>query len=377
MKLIYITSGIGSAFNSQVCELLNYYSLKQKEIKEIYLIVQASEQLTICHEQIKIKFIKHYPEYNFVNFFNILEFKKVLKTIEIDNKTIFHTRGHSSAFFLHKALKLLKITNNNILVDVRGAVIEEFLFFKKINPFLKKLKINFFKKTHLAVNKLYFNCVSESLKKYMIDNFNINEEKTIVAHCLVSENFFFQEKERVKIRKELGLKETDICVVFSTGGGSLWQNTENIINSLSKIPNVKLLILSKQDYSQYSHVISKFVDFKDMPKYLSAADIGIINRNDSIVNKVASPIKFSEYLACGLPVLANKSVDIITDMILKYDIGLALEQETEITEQDIHEVLQKNRQKITILAKEKFEISQIAKKYFEQYKKILLDYKNG
>ena len=59
-----------------------------------------------------------------------------------------------------------------------------------------------------------------------------------------------------------------------------------------------------------------------MPKYLNAADAAIIWRDKSIVNKVASPVKFSEYVCCGLPVIANKTVDMINNYILKNDCGL-------------------------------------------------------
>ena len=46
----------------------------------------------------------------------------------------------------------------------------------------------------------------------------------------------------------------------------------------------------------HKNVINKFVDYYEIPNYLNAADIAVIWRENSIVNKVASPVKFSEYI---------------------------------------------------------------------------------
>jgi len=370
MKLIYITSALDSAFNSQVCDLLNHHSFNN-EIKEIHLLIQAKEQETKCNKIINIKFIKHYPQYNFFNFFNARVFLKALKRIGVDNNTVFHTRGHLSAFYLKLALNKLNLKTINILVDIRGTAIEEFTLFNRLNPTLTKQKIKHFNRAYNCIKTFNFSCVSQTLKEYMVNNYGIDNPKTIIAHSLVSNNFTYSDKFRNEIRSDLGLTKDDICIVFSTGGGSLWQNTDKIIKLFSEIKNVKVLILAKGDFSKYNNVIAKYIDFTDMPKYLSAADIAIIKRDDNIVNHVASPIKFSEYLACGLPVIADNSVKLIAETINNNNVGVVLNSNEKINTDLLNNLLKLDKNKISEIGKSIFGINNIAKNYFNKYNQIL------
>ena len=61
-----------------------------------------------------------------------------------------------------------------------------------------------------------------------------------------------------------------------------------------------------------------------MFKYLSAADAAIIWREQGITNKVASPVKFSEYVCCGLPIITNDSIDLVTNYIKRNNCGKIL-----------------------------------------------------
>jgi len=47
------------------------------------------------------------------------------------------------------------------------------------------------------------------------------------------------------------------------------------------------------------------VPYEEVTKYLNAVDFAVVWRDNNIVNKVASPVKFSEYVCTGLPVIAN------------------------------------------------------------------------
>ena len=69
-------------------------------------------------------------------------------------------------------------------------------------------------------------------------------------------------------------------------------------------------------------MINKFVQYNEMQYYLSAADIGFIWREKSVINEIASPVKFSEFLCCGLPVIANRNVTMISEFLPKHDVGL-------------------------------------------------------
>ena len=94
------------------------------------------------------------------------------------------------------------------------------------------------------------------------------------------------------------------------------------------------------------NVINKFVDYREVSSYLNAADIAILWRDKSIVNEVASPVKFSEYICCGLPVISNDSVNMITDYVKKSLFGLLLNDLNELNQEKVKELRLLNRQEI-------------------------------
>ena len=107
------------------------------------------------------------------------------------------------------------------------------------------------------------------------------------------------------------------CFTVSYSPISDWQNF-TVIEKLGKL-NIKILNLLKSKFKAYN-IISKFVDNNEIYKYLSAADIGFIWREESVTNKVASQVKFSEYICCGLLVISNSNVDLITSFVKEYKI---------------------------------------------------------
>ena len=115
-----------------------------------------------------------------------------------------------------------------------------------------------------------------------------------------------------QIRKELKLSDEDVLIVYSSGGTASWQN-DRIVTILAE-KGLKVLNLSRKNIP-HKNIFNKFANYSEMPVYLNAADIAIIWRDKSTVNKVASPVKFSEFICCGLPVISNYSVDMISEYI--------------------------------------------------------------
>jgi hypothetical protein len=55
--------------------------------------------------------------------------------------------------------------------------------------------------------------------------------------------------------------------------------------------------------------------------YLSISDYGILIREYSVTNKVASPTKFAEYLNAGLKVIISPEIGDFSAMVDKYNLG--------------------------------------------------------
>lgn len=73
------------------------------------------------------------------------------------------------------------------------------------------------------------------------------------------------------------------------------------------------------------------VSRQKLPGLLCFCDEGIIFRWDSPTAIVSSPIKFAEYLACGLPVVASANAGDLEEIIKSNRFGVILEAYNEAT----------------------------------------------
>lgn len=371
--LIYICDGIGSVFDSQVLALLNSICAA-KYFKDVYLFLgirDENEKTDFLRRKSTTEFktviYKTYPNYPFLNFMNQKSINTALLNLNIDfKKILFHTRGEMSAMHLNKILN--KEFHKNIVPDVRGASIEEVIEFYDSNKILKRLKITNSKNAVKNLTKVEkISVVSKSLKDYLTANYDINAEKIFVTHCLASSEFKFCESEREQIRKELYVNKDELLIVFSSGGIANWQNNEMLVTLADM--GLKILNLSKKVIN-HKNIINKFVNYSQIPAYLIAADAAIIWRDKSIVNKVASPVKFSEYVCCGLPVIANNSVDMISEYLVKYSCGMVIDNLSEINLRDMQILKQMDRRKISDTATLHFGIDIIVEKYLQIYSSV-------
>lgn len=370
---IYISSGYSPVIHSQVITLLNYYQELNwfKTITFLCGCKNISETNNIHAATINAKYnvfcYKAYSNYSFFNYLSRYRLKKALLSTIHNNNTssIIHIRGEDIAYMAYPIITEIMGRHFNVVVDIRGAGSEEYLEFYKKNLF------HFFKlqNLHNSLKALYkynkISAVSESLKTYLVKRSGIEEDRISIIPCFASSNFFFSEKWRIKYRKILGYRPEDAVVVFSSGGGSAWQETKMLEVLADK--NIKILNLSKIKID-HPNIINKFVGHEEVPCYLSAADAGIIFRNNSIANKVALPVKFIEYLSAGLPVVANKHVDSISNFLDKTGFGILVENEKEIDKQVISKLKLISRRHICKHSQQ-FRVSAIARKYFYLYEK--------
>ena len=146
-----------------------------------------------------------------------------------------------------------------------------------------------------------------------------------------------------------------------------WQNWQD--NEVLKIiadKGIKILNLST-NIINHKNIINKFVEYDNMPLYLNAADIAILWSNKRIVTKVRSPVKFSEYICCGLPIIANNSVDMITKYIRESSFGILLEDLKDLDQKEINLLTSMNRQEIADKGVEWLGVENISQRYLNIY----------
>jgi glycosyltransferase involved in cell wall biosynthesis len=375
VELIYINSGVSSVFPSQVIDLLNFYHTNNWFTK-ITLICGVRNELErkkaeelLSSSSLDVIFYKSFPNYPFYNIIAKIYLAKAINKAQINKSTLFHSRGWNSANLVYKSLQKVGLGNPKILLDIRGAIKEEVLDFQKTNWFRKMMKsINVYKVISAVKNYAFISVVSSALKDYVLSNVGNIKGEVFINPCLAGKSFIYSVKQREKLRSALGIKENEKLLVFSSGGESLWQNNQELIKIANK--GFKVLNLSKVNVD-HPNVITKFVKYEEVAGYMSTADVALIFREKNVVNKVASPVKFSEYLCSGLPVISNKNVDVIEQCIENTGYGLLIDSMDNITLEAIDKLCTISRNKISEYGRLLFGIESVAERYLKIYNEMI------
>ncbi|MGZ3921461.1 MAG: glycosyltransferase [Bacteroidia bacterium] len=176
--------------------------------------------------------------------------------------------------------------------------------------------------------------VSNQLIEYWKTQYNYSSTKHVVIPCTLNkvfEEYIPDENNQYKLKRELGFEKGDIVFAYS---GSLagWQSFHLLADFIEPVlksnDNARLLFLSEKDKNIIDlekkfpgKVYCKKVSPSEVPAYLSIADYGLLIREKSITNRVASPVKFAEYLACGLPVIISEELGDYSEFVNENKCG--------------------------------------------------------
>lgn len=146
-------------------------------------------------------------------------------------------------------------------------------------------------------------------------------------------------------------------MVYS-GSLEVWQKFDDVINIFKKFKNVnsnvQLLVLTKdvENAKYYLHKNKveensfkvKHVKHKDLYSELEKCDIALLVRENNLVNRVSSPIKFSEYLISGLFVIMSDDIGDASSIIKNNGNGFVFKSIDELTENVIKDIMKKCKQ---------------------------------
>ncbi len=367
---IYLTyndtpSGI---FSSQVLDLVNFFNSEFDDTVKLvsYISIRGffENRKLIKSELPDSIVIPMFP--GVVNWrINIFSFRLIcflLKPNAIIGRSVIATQI---------ALKQRKRVK--IIYDGRGAITEEWHEYHVITDRGMLNEIESLEK-ECVLKSDFRMAVSSKLVDLWKDKYSYYENMHVVIPCTLNslfESTTISNEIIYKRRKELGYIKDDIVFVYS---GSLagWQSInlmiEFIKTVLKKSTSHKILFLS--DLSQEIKFLQ--IEFPnqvqclklnpiDLPQYLIACDYGILIREKSVTNQVASPVKFAEYLACGLPVIISNELGDYSEFVKLNECGFIL---TEFKTYNLEGIFLK--EKIQKISFENFS----KKNYIEFYKKL-------
>lgn len=212
----------------------------------------------------------------------------------------------------------------------------------------------------------------------------------VVPCCTDLDRFRFLQSERDRVRAELGLQDRFVLVYSGSIGG--WYLTDKaadfFVALLKRKANGHFLWLTGGDKALIEKLMSdrgvnlnqftiRNVQTAEVAGYLSAADVGIAFYKPTFSRLATSPVKVSEYLACGLPVIVNAGVGDSDDFVAAQNVGAVVkdfnEGEYERTLTTIEALLAGGiRERSRTVAKTYFDVKSVGlERYSRIYEKVL------
>ena len=140
---------------------------------------------------------------------------------------------------------------------------------------------------------------------------------------------YFKPMDLREGKRMLGLDE-DCFVIGYVGSIERWYALDEVINAFTDLlkvrDNAKLLIVGGALFTDYEEKLKRLVkekgiedeviftgllEYKELPKHISAIDVCLIPLAPRLWRNIALPNKFFEYSACGKPILSTPIPDVM------------------------------------------------------------------
>ena len=204
------------------------------------------------------------------------------------------------------AKELAKKTSAKLVYSMRGVDVAESLLERNLRAYIIAIWSWFCVRRAMRIAD-HVNAVSKTMAEWIVRKFG--RQASVLPCCIA----------QIKGEVEEVMQKSQGKTIIYSGGLSAWQKIDVIIALMRRISEVDdsirfrfltkdLEMLRKKcetaglDKSLWS---AKSCNQSEVLEELAKADCGIILRDDTLVNQVASPIKVGEYLAAGLGVIAS------------------------------------------------------------------------
>jgi len=248
-----------------------------------------------------------------------------------DERVVLHCRGQNTG----AAAVALKRRDDRIrvLLDMRGDPLDEVPGQGLVGRYQRRFCEKMLARALAGADGL--NTVTRHLADRLLQTGFLAPDlpRIMMGCCADTKRFFFDPEIRAEQRAKLGLE--DKFVVCYCGAMSHWQRPDAIAAAfaaiLKEVPDAHILAVSRDagpllEHLErvgvgYEHITVRSASHDKVGLYLMAADVGLLLREDTPTNQVASPVKFAEYLRCGLPVILTPYIGDFGELAMKKRVG--------------------------------------------------------
>lgn len=284
--------------------------------------------------------------------------KFIRRKIRDEGVDILHGRIHVATLMGAIARKF-STRKPKLIFDIRGFFPEEYadagvwpangLLFrgaKRVEKWLMRESDAFVVLTRKACEILFPSPKSEPLASAGGTTTRANEDAPIrpvevIPCCVDFENRFPAESDyqtdKISARLETkgrfviahvgalgGLYLTDEIVDFLVAARSLESTTFALfLTQTDPVPVIALL--KRNGFSESDYFVGR-VDPAEIPAYLSVSNVGLSFVKATYATQSRSPTKIPEYLAAGIPVIANSGVGDVDELIREDGVGVLIDR---------------------------------------------------
>ena len=272
------------------------------------------------------------------NFFNL---KKLARQYIVKNKEdiILHCRSYLPALI---GLQLKQKFKTRFIFDMRGFWADERIdgnIWSIKNP-LHKLSYDFFKRKEIEMIESadFVVTLTNSAKKEILSwRLKTTPKIEVIPCCADLNHFTIQSQEEKKTtRTELNIQENNFVIGYLGSLGTWYMLNEMLDffvelqkkrpNSLfffiTNDPEEEILKVAKTKHILPSAILVKSAKRNEVPAYISCLDAGLFFIKPLYSKKGSSPTKLAELLACGVPIITNKGVGDVDELLPNTNSGI-------------------------------------------------------
>ena len=267
-----------------------------------------------------------------------IRYKNLFKFVLNNKIKTLHIRSIIQFVYIYM-INFLLFRRINLVYEFRGLVSEE--SYLRNNSKFRKILLTYLesfayrKSTKVIV-------VSNEFKKYLENKYY--KKNIEVLPCCISTNL---KKTRKKIKNPV------MSFVY-LGGVSKWQKFDAILKLYSRIEcellNTKLTVITNNTSeakdligkTTIQNINIKSLTHEEVKKDLVNYDFGFLIRDNILLNNVASPIKYLEYIGNGVIPIISEGVGDYTQETINNNIGIVVDKYNNFEFSQIYHLINDN-----------------------------------
>jgi glycosyltransferase involved in cell wall biosynthesis len=319
----------------------------------------------------------------------ILVAKQLIRKNRIE---LVHARSHIPASM---ALSLKRLTRLKMIFDLRGLMAEEYVEANHWREGGLPYRLTKIVESRALAAADGVVTLTKKIWPIIRDWNGLRGRKVVhevIPCCADLDVFNFSLENRNRRRNELDLGDRLTLVYSGSIGG--WYLAKEMGDFFVQLlthrvdahflwltagdPDVIHRVMRERKIGAQSYTIRKIAP-PDMPSYLAAADVGIAFYKPGLSRLATSPVKLTEYLACGLPVVLNSGIGDSDEILSDSGVGAIVSRfdDAEYTRawREIECALinrHETRTRASQLARRLFDLREVgAERYARLYQRVL------